>query len=292
MLIKAMTKAKVKYATLCFFVILLLPYLGHAGGGWPQPKGHGFFKLGFWWLRSDEYFAPNGEIIDISTAGIHTVSFYGEYGFTDRLTGIIYFPFFSRATLNEQVSASTRELLEEGDAVNSIGDTDITIKYGLLQNTPVVVSASLTLGLPLGNEAGGDTRILQTGDGEFNQMVTVEASRSFSSIGAYATVLIGFNNRTNNFSDEIRYGLEAGVTVKNFTLLGRLYGIESLENGSDLEAPSNGVFSNNIEYTSFSPELIYTYKDKYGITASVGTAFSGRRVLANPAYSFGVFVKL
>lgn len=290
---KTITKAFKKYTILSFFLILLFfPSLSYAGGGWPQKKGHGFFKLGFWWLRSDEYFAPNGEIIDIATAGIHTVSFYGEYGITDRLTGIVYFPFFSRATLNEQVSGATGEVLAAGDAVNSIGDTDVTIKYGLLQNTPIVVSASLTLGLPLGNEAGGDTQVLQTGDGEFNQMVTIEASRSFSSIGAYATVLLGFNNRSNNFSDEIRYGLEAGVTVKKFTLLGRLYGVESLENGSDLEAPSNGVFSNNIEYVSFSPELIYTHDDKFGITASVGTAFSGKRVLAKPSYSFGLFMKI
>ena len=290
---KTIIKAIKRHKIFSFLLILLfLPCLSYAGGGWPQKKGHGFFKLGFWWLRSDEYFAPNGEIIDIATAGIHTVSFYGEYGITDRLTGIVYFPFFSRATLNEQVSGTTGDLLAEGDAVNSVGDTDVTIKYGLLQNTPVVVSASLTLGLPLGNEAGGDTQLLQTGDGEFNQMVTIEASRSFSSLGAYATVLFAFNNRSNNFSDEIRYGLEAGVTMRNFTLLGRLYGVESLENGNDLETPSNGIFSNNIEFLSFSPELIYTYNDKYGITASVGTAFSGKRVLAKPSYSFGLFMKL
>ena len=288
-----MTSAYKKYIFLSVFIIsLLVPCLGHAGGGWPQKKGHGFFKLGFWWLRSDRFFAPNGDIIDIPTAGIHTVSLYGEYGITDRLTGIVYFPFFSRATLNEQVSGTSGDLLAAGDAVNSVGDTDVTIKYGLIQNGPVVVSASLTLGLPLGNEAGGDTQVLQTGDGEFNQMITVEASRSFSAIGAYATVLLAFNNRTNNFSDEIRYGLEAGVTVKNFTLLGRLYSVESLENGNELETPSNGIFSNNLEFVSFSPELIYTYKEKYGVTASVGTAFSGKRVLARPAYSFGVFMKL
>ncbi|MDN5213822.1 hypothetical protein QQ020_17240 [Fulvivirgaceae bacterium BMA12] len=282
-----------KRITLSIFTILLLgSSASYAGGGWPQKKGHGYFKIGFWWLRSDQYFAPNGEIIDIATAGVHTASIYGEYGITDRLTGVIYFPFFSRATLNRQVSGVTGDLLVDGDAVNSLGDTDISIKYGLLQNTPVVVSASLTLGLPLGNEAGGDTQVLQTGDGEFNQMISIEASRSFPSIGAYATVLVGYNNRTKSFSDEFRYGVEAGVTVKNFTLLGRLYGVESLQNGSDEEAPSNGIFSNNIEYTSFTPELIYTYKEKYGVTASVGTAFSGRRVLATPSYSFGLFMKL
>ncbi len=273
-------------------ITLLISQSVYAGGGWPQKKGHGFFKVGFWWLRSNRYFAPSGDILDIATAGVYNTSIYAEYGLTDRLTATVYFPFFSRTTLNEQVSGATGEILQAGDAVNSLGDTDISIKYGLLTNTPIVVSASLTLGLPLGNDAGGETQVLQTGDGEFNQMLSIEASRSFSSIGAYATALIGFNNRTNNFSDEIRYGLEAGITFNKFTFIGRLYGIKSLENGSSLEAPSNGIFSNNIEYTSFTPEIVYTIKDKYGVTASVGTAFAGKRVLANPSYSVGVFLKL
>ncbi len=270
----------------------LLSFNAQAGGGWPQKKGHGFFKVGFWWLKSDRYFAPSGDILDIATAGVYNTSIYAEYGLTDRLTATVYFPFFSRTTLNEQVSGATGEVLQAGDAVNSIGDTDISIKYGILQNTPIVVSASLTLGLPFGNEAGGDTQVLQTGDGEFNQMLSIEASRSFSAIGAYATALVGFNNRTNSFSDEFRYGLEAGITFNKFTFIGRIYGIKSLENGSGQEAPSNGIFSNNIEYTSFTPEIVYTIKDKYGITASVGTAFSGKRVLANPSYSVGLFFKL
>lgn len=272
--------------------IILVSNNAYAGGGWPQKKGHGFFKIGFWWLNSDRYYAPNGDLLDIATAGVYTSSIYAEYGITDRLTGIVYFPFFSRATLNEQVSGATGELLQAGDAVSSLGDTDITLKYGLLHNTPIVLSASLTLGLPLGNDAGGDTGVLQTGDGEFNQMLSLEASKSFSSIGAYATALIAYNNRTKGFSDEFRYGIEAGVTVKSFTLVGRLYSVNSLENGNDKEAPSNGIFSNNIEYTSFSPEIIYTHKDKYGITASMGTAFSGKRVLATPSYSFGLFIKV
>ncbi|MEL7146415.1 MAG: hypothetical protein AAFO69_08615, partial [Bacteroidota bacterium] len=179
----------------------------------------------------------------------------------------------------------------EGDAVNSVGDTDLSLKYGLVVDKPIVVSAKLTFGLPLGNPSGGETGTLQTGDGEFNQMLTLEASHSFYPKPLYASVSLGFNNRTNNFSDEVRFGVEAGYTLGKFTGILRLAGIESLMNGDGASNANQGVFGNNIEYISFSPELIYNVTEKAGVSVSVGTAFSGRQVLANPALDIGAFIK-
>jgi hypothetical protein len=82
-------------------VLALLPLVTFAGGGWPQPKGKGFFKLGQNAIRSSAFFNPAGEVIDITTTSLYTTSLYGEYGLTGRLTGLFYFPFFVRGTLNE-----------------------------------------------------------------------------------------------------------------------------------------------------------------------------------------------
>ena len=151
----------------------------------------------------------------------------------------------------------------------------------------------LTLGLPLGNQAGGETQILQTGDGEFNQMLTFEASRSFSKGNSWVSALLAFNNRSNNFSDEFRYGLEIGHKFSNrLTVNAKLLSVNSLNNGSDSGVPSNGIFSNNIEYISFSPEVAYEFNDKFGVSASVGTILDGQRVLATPSYSAGIFMNL
>lgn len=274
--------------TLCLFCTSFATF---AGGGWPQPKNKGFFKLGQYILISDQFYTPAGDIVDITTTALYTTSFYGEYGITNRLTGILYFPFFSRSTLNE-LQAPNGDLVEEGDELNSVGDTDITLKYGLIVNKPIVVSVSLTLGLPLGEPAGGRTQLLQTGDGEFNQMATIEASKSFSSINAYGTLLLAFNNRTNNFSDEFRYGAEVGISFGKFTALTRLYAVESLNNGDDSIVPSNGVFSNNMEFVSLAPELIYNFSDNIGFSANAAFALSGARILASTAYSFGLFLKM
>jgi protein XagA len=272
---------------------LILTQNIYAGGGWPQPKGKGYFKLGHYSIISDAYYSPNGKIIDIATAGIHISSLYGEYGFTDRLTGIAYLPFFSRATLNEQKSGRTGNILAEGDKLNSFGDTDIGIKYGLIVNKPIVVSAGLTLGLPLGKQSGGSTGVLQTGDGEFNQMISVEASRGLNKGKSWISVLLAFNNRTQNFSDELRFGLELGTKIgtKWFANV-KIINVNSLNNGSDLETPSNGIFSNNIEYLAITPELSYQWNEKYGVTGAVGFAAAGKRVLASPSFSLGVFLKL
>ncbi|MFY0593168.1 hypothetical protein [Roseivirga sp.] len=274
-------------------VIIAILILGSnavfAGGGWPIPKGKGYLKLSQFVIRSNQYFSPSGQIIDISTASIYISSIYGEYGLTDRLGVTAYMPFFSRATLNEQVSTSGT-LLAEGDAVNSIGDFDLSVKYGLIVNKPVVVSATLTFGLPLGNSAGGETQVLQTGDGEFNVMLGLEASRSFDGGKGYINTLAAFNNRSENFSDEFRIGAEVGYRISpKVSGALKVLSVNSLQNGSDLETPANGIFSNNIEYLAITPEVNYFVKDNLGISGAIGFAASGKRVLASPSFSIGLF---
>jgi len=276
-------------------ILVSLTVLSHsswAGGGWPAKRGGGYFKLSEYFIRSGSYYAPNGEVIDIATAGIYITSLYGEYGITDKFTIIGYVPFFSRATLNRQVDRNGM-LIAEGDAVNSFGDTDISLKYGLITNKPIVMSASLTFGLPLGNNMGGETGVLQTGDGEFNTMLTLEASKGIDGGKGWVNTLLAFNNRSNNFSDELRWGVEVGHRFGSKWIGGlKFYSVNSLNNGSDLETPANGIFSNNIEYLAITPELNYNIRDNFGLSASVGFAASGKRVLASPSFSLGLFMTL
>ena len=261
-----------------------------AGGGWTQPRGGGFFKLGQNIIIAGRYFQPDGSIADIRTISLYTTSLYGEYGLTDRLTVVAYVPFFVRSTLNA-VEYTSGIPTVPGDFVNSFGDTNLGVKYGLVTGGPVVVSVGLTLGLPLGATTGGETGILQTGDGEFNQLLTVEASRAFGSW--YATALLGFNNRTNDFSDEFRYGAELGYTFGGkLTAQLRVYGVTSLMNGEARGGAGNSIFANDTEFLSVTPEVAYNITDKVGISASVGGAVFGKKILASPNYGVGVYLKL
>ena len=279
------------------FSVLLLCFFSTswAGGPWPQLKGKGYFKLSAWWLKYDQHYTDAGRIDPNITTGIFNTSFYGEYGLTDRLTTQLYFPFFSRNYMNNVISGTTGELITKGEAINSLGDTDIGIKYALTQpGSKIPIAASLILGLPLGKDVGGTEENLQTGDGEFNQLFQVHAGTGFT-IGqssAYASLLAGFNNRTNNFSDEWRYGIEGGVALfdqKLWTIF-RLNGVESLKNGATAASiTSTSIFANNTEYTSYAIELAYYLTTNLGISATYASAFRGEIIAAAPSYSFGIF---
>jgi hypothetical protein len=278
-------------------LILILIYftvasIAIAGGGWPQPKNKGYFKLSQSYILSSRIFDGNGNVIDLTPSyGYFATSFYGEYGFTDRLTGIIYMPFFARATKTELQYNQPGVPTEPGAALNSFGDTDIAIKYGLLVNKPIVVSATILFGLPFGDNGATNANALQTGDGEFNQMLRVDASHSFYPKKFYVSAYAAFNNRTKGFSDEVRFGAEIGWTLKKFIPILKVSTVHSLFNG-DVGVVQNGVFSNNIEYISPALELNYQLTEKVGISGSMATALAASNILASPNFGLGVYLKL
>ena len=276
-------------------LMTILPLSVVAGDGWPQPKNTGYFKLSQYWVIADQHYTNTGQIDPNATRATFVTSLYGEYGFTDRLTGIVYFPFFVRALQYDQVSGTTGEIINEGEAVNSLGDTQLTIKYGLVQTDKIALSGSFTLGLPLGNNSGGSDGSLQTGTGEWNQMIRLDASKSFKIANHYpfASVYSAFNNRTNGFSDEFRYGAKFGLGLDRFILQVSLDGVKSFENGDpNFNSDGTGLYSNNAEYFSITPEIGYKIKDNFGVTAAFAGAVSGKLIFARPAYSVGVFMTL
>lgn len=277
--------------------LLLFSLSTFAGGPWTQKKGKGYFKLSERWIVFDSHFTDEGKIDPNVTTGIFNTTLYGEYGLNDRLTGILNMPFISRTYMNNVISGTTGETIIPGEALTSFGDSDVGFKYSLTKpGSKFPVAASLTLGLPLGVAAGGSQGNLQTGDGEFNQMIMLHAGKGGFKIGkhidAYTTVQAGFNNRTNNFSDEVRYGIEGGLGLaKNrLWLIGRINGVESLKNGAPASSiTSTSIFANNTEFIGISFEAAYYATKRFGISASADGAFRGEIIAAAPAFSLGIF---
>lgn len=267
-----------------------------AGGPWPQQKGKVYFKLSEWWLQFDQHYTDQGLLDPNVTTGLFNTSVYAEYGFTNRLTGVIYAPLFSRNLMNNLISSTNGALLVPGEAVNSIGDTDISLKYALSKGDKFLpISATLTLGLPTGIVAAGTEGNLQTGDGEFNQMLQIDMGGGFNvneKVSAYSSAFVGLNNRSNGFSDEFRYGAELGIGLvnKKLWIIGRLNGVESFFNGETAETTtSTSIFSNNSEFTSYGVEAAYYVTKRVGFSASIASAFRGKVIAASPSYSVGVF---
>jgi hypothetical protein len=292
-----MRKSIVFISIILFFAAELL-----ADGGWPQPRRQGYFKLGQSMIRARQFFSPDGSLVPITTTSIYTTSLYGEYGISNRFTGLLNAPLFVRATINNKESTITGAI-QPGDAFNSLGDIDLGLKYGLITNGPVVLSASLIFNLPSGQNVGGASELLQTGDGAFNQMLRLDASRSFYPAPIYATLFTAFNNRGAadynfelgaqrvNYSDEFRWGGEIGWTPSEKLLLNlKWQQVISLFNGSGGgETGNSSIFGNNVEYFSLIPEINYTLAGNWGVSASLGTAWSGRNILGAPSFNVGVF---
>lgn len=285
-----------------FFILVALFFTFNtlqAGGPWPQQKGNGYYKLSLWWINFNQHYTDSGKIDPNVTTGIYNTFFYGEYGFTDRLTGIVNAPIYSRNFMNNLVSSTTNEIIVPGEAINSIGDIDVALKYGLTKpGSRFPIAATLQFGLPTGIAAGGSQGNLQTGDGEFNQLIRIDAGHGFkisSTTNAYVSAYTGFNNRTNGFSEEFRFGLElgAGLFQEKLWLIGRLDGVESLKNGETAASVnSTSIFANNTEFTSAGVEANLYLNSKFGVSASITSAFRGEIIAAAPSYSVGVFYDL
>jgi len=264
---------------------------------WTKGKEKGYYKLSAWYLESDQHYTSTGGIDPNTTRGQLNISFYGEYGLTDKLDIIAYIPFFSRAYQNEILSGTTGELITPSEELNGIGDIDLGVSYGFVNNGKYAISGTLKLGLPTGNDSGGESGSLQTGDGEFNQLLQVNVGVPFKlgEIPFYSKAYLGFNNKTRNFSDELRVGLELGLNLfnKKVWLLGRTAIVNSLYNGSLSAQNSQGsIFANNVEYTSLGGEVVYYFTKKWGVSFNYTSAIDGRIIFASPSISAGIFLDI
>ncbi|MFT7197514.1 MAG: hypothetical protein ACI83W_001884 [Marinoscillum sp.] len=273
-------------------LISIIQSAANAGGGWVLGKGKGFYKLSQNVIRADGLFNPNGDVIDIPTISLYTTSLYGEFGLNDRLNLIGYVPLFVRSTQNTISFNQSGNTLPGQEKNTLLGDALVGVKYGFFQDKKVVMAAGLMLGLPFGDSEVTSENILQTGDGEFNQLLSLEASRSFYPAPFYASAYIGFNNRTKGFSEEVHLGGEIGFVKAGFAFIMKVKNISSLYNGGAGANGSNGVFANNTEFFSYTPEIAYNVSDQFGVSGSAGFAFSGKRILAAPNFGIGLFLKI
>ncbi|MFT5141485.1 MAG: hypothetical protein ACI80V_002737 [Rhodothermales bacterium] len=258
---------------------------------WPQARGAGYYQVGFQVVRATEFYEPGGNILDIPTLSDYLFSFYGERGITDRLTVQAYIPLVERITLNKVVGEETGFEFFEGDAVTGLADADIGLRYGFWSKGSAVASAILRFGIPLGQDSQENG--LQTGDGELNQYLGLAYGYSFWPRPAYFIVDAGFNNRVNDYSDELLYKVEAGHGIgSSFTIIGRVRGVASFRNGVDERlGGTGGLYGNNQRYTAFGAELAYSPSGVYGISIRGEGAAFAENILAAPAFGVSLFMK-
>lgn len=264
---------------------------------WTKGKDKGYYKLSAWSVIADKHYTDTGEIDQNPTRGTFNFSFYGEHGLSKKLDLIAYIPFFTRTYQNNVVSKTRGNIITEGASLDAVGDIDIGLRYGLLKKNSLALSTTLKLGFPTGKTSGGNEfAILQTGDGEFNQLLQVDFGASFKvkNIPAYGKTFAGYNHRSKGFSDEILFGGEIGfLFFKKLWVTGKLNVLKSTKNGSINTFTANGsLFANNIEYSNVGLQAAYTIYKEIGVSYEYGSAIDGRIIAAAPSHSVGVFINI
>ncbi len=258
--------------------------------GWSPKKGEGYFKLGQNAIASDQFYSPDGTVTNIRTTGVFSTYVYGEYGLGKNWTVIGSIPFYTSNTLNGiRFIQSGSEI--PPDRLDALGDIDLAVKYGWFQDKGIVLGTTILLGFPTGTVGGGETGILQTGDGEFNQMLRSDLSFSLHPVPVFFSTYVALNHRTRDFSDEFRYGFDLGYVNKGLLLAFHLNAIKSFNNGS-AENVNNSIFSNNMEFLLPSFEIGYELGSGLGLSAYVNHFFQGQNVLRGTGYGIGIFYNL
>jgi protein XagA len=256
---------------------------------WTKAKGTGFYKLDYSYIGADRIFDTKREVVPFPNSSNSIASFYGEYGISDKFMIISYVPFLVSNT-SEALKTTAGVQLRPSVNTTDFGDIDLGFRYQLYNKNGYSVSANLFLGLPTGNSKQAND--FNSGDGEFNQMLKIAVGTGKTRWWTQGDV--GFNNRTNNYSDEFRYDVEFGYKFLNDRLLTilKINGVESFNNGTAREN-SVGLYSNNVEYAGFGPEILYYLNDKkkMGISFRAAGSFKGRNVLAGPSISGGFFAQ-
>jgi protein XagA len=255
--------------------------------GFAQPLIKGNYQVRFnqLYTASNSFFDSDEESIKIRTNSISSTNFSVDYALTNRFIIHAIVPVFVRSTINGLQYNQTGKT-EPGSSLNSFGDAEVGVGVNLFRRLPFQTIGFVTLGLPFGkkDKVGLDTD-LQTGDGEFNQFIGVKLQKYFSSF--FVNGYTSFNNRSKDFSNEIRYGFEIGYLGNKFNVTARLNAIESL---FDKTAPvsQNGIFSNHRELVSPGIDVLYKITKRVGVVGSTDFVIAGRNTLNAPLFGFGV----
>lgn len=282
----------VKQKLLSFFILLYIVSINNEifAGGWTKKKGKFYLQLSSQYMKSNKFHDINGTLVDINTLSDFTLSFYGEYGVTDNISIVAFFPFHHRLTL-DKIKGTSGNTYFPGAKKNGISDSDIGIKYKIAEGGGSVLSAGFSLGLPIGDS--NDPNGLLTGDGELNQKVGFQFGHSFYPLPVYFNTSAAYNFRHKGYTDEINFGIEAGYTFDNkLIVIFRVTGLKPLRNGDNTVAGgAGGLFSNNQQYIAYGPELFYNITDNWGITAGMNSGTWARNVLSTNVFRIGLFIQ-
>jgi len=258
-----------------------------AGGPWAQGKGHGFAQDGFSSTVYKNVFDTDGNGQDaFGKFYDFTFQSYSELGLSDKITLKIISPY-------KYLSGESSILPYSKQRLQGAGNITLGASY-LWVDKKIKIATRLEIASRGKNDKNSPSLYnLKTGYTEFEVSPFLSIGASTYKCYWYADIGTGLTkNSVFKF-----YG-EAGYSVFKKLKAAAVMDarIPFKTDNSNSQAPV-GIISSSFlydplqQYIGTGLKLIYTYKEKYGISASVFGAFLARRVSKAPALNVGLFYK-
>ena len=279
---------RVSWVTMCF-----ISYSAFSQSGWTRQKKTYFVKTSINLFNSSAYYNLDGEKLTTTEFRQQSLSLYGEYGITDRLTGIINFPMLK---LNSYANT---------DVAVGIGDLKLEVKYALLRKN-IPLSISVAPEFPTGsknnyaqNTTSADQINLPTGDGEFNVWTTLAASHSFYPVPAYVSVSTAYNYRTQyngfSFRDQLKSNLEVGYKLLDVVWFNATLSAQT-SIGVKPVGTTEFIRGEGTEFTALGLGASYQFIKGWSVALQgwgySDLLFARKNIYSAPTYSIGVFYEL
>jgi protein XagA len=188
-------------------------------GAWTPKSGAAYHKLAAYHFSSDRSFGARAP--DLRSYSDTNLTYYFEYGLTDRLTFVSSIPY--KRLSSERSSGTVRS--------TGIGDIDLGLRYRLLQDGPLVLSTSWLLKAPY---AYSSNAALPPGNGQVDFEGRLLFGYGLGSNGYFGAEL-GYRYRAEAPADELRYLVEYGFDATESLYLRAKYdGIVGQGNSSGL----------------------------------------------------------
>lgn len=259
--------------------------------GWTKKAGSSYFGLDFRFISSTKYHNSNGDNVEFDGIKNYSLNLYSEYGLTDELTFKLNFPFYKNLEYDYS-KFSENSYFDQNNS--GIGDIDLGFRYKLKKIGQTTIALGLTFGIPISTEdTYGKDKKFALSDGEFNQIIGLEAGHSLYPLPVYIAGSVKFNNRNEGYSDQFRFGIEGGYKVaKNLLLNLRLNFLKSFKNG-DKEVFENQIpiLANNQEYTAVKIGAFYNFYENFGVASTFDFGLSAKNILSAPVFSVGIYIK-
>lgn len=264
-----------------FFTLLIV-----AQSPWTKDKGDLFINLSYTTISNYNELFGDPDYNTERNISDRTYQIYGEYGFTNKTSLVFNLPL--KSIKNGNVSNNVGALANtDSGSETSFGNIQLGIKHQLYNNGWVISGQLIS---EINTSSYDENTGIRTGYDAFTFTPQLLAGKSFGK--TFFQSQIGFDIRTNNYSNNFKIGGEFGGKVsKNIWLIGYVDVVKSFEDGN-VNLPANnlltGLYVNNQEYGAYGLKGILQFCD-IGITAGFGGAFFGNNVPKKAAFSFGIF---